>query len=738
MKADVDDLARFHLVGHRVETELPAATQLLPALLAPYRDLPALRYDYPLVLSDESPFVEPLADVTNRALQESAPRGRDGERLRQNVLRIEAEIRRRMADGRRGSLGELWDAVALRPQADGDGGDMPTLSLLGAASAAAGRLVDCDRDVAAEVVTHLWAATERATACATRRRIDELTLGLAGILRAHDARSDEGREPQHLRASLGGADRAAFDFDAWSEIMRSAATPPTISDGRRRRIRSALEVLRTQRFVPADDDDVDRAGAYPFLFRSCVAAAAAYRERMPAMVQLVKALAIAELELRNGYRESESDAYFDSFDESSLTADDLDGFPSYLVCLTDADLTADELAQVTRILGSDAPINVVVEVRDVLGEPGRRRPPNGRSPDAIIGRQLGRMAMGAGTAFVVQTATSHIPRMIDRIHAGVTAARPALFSVFTGSTDHVPGLAPYLVASAAVQSRAVPTFVFDPDAGSAWADRFELHPNPDVENGWPAGTVRFEDAEMQRHTEPAAFSIVDFAALDRRYARHFATAPPQTWHAGMQPADHLVDAALDTAELGRQVPYVMMATADGVVHRVVVDRELIRIAREYGETWRSLQELAGINNSHAIALVAAERTRWEQQVADREATRPVEAAPPATVPVDPGPAKAAAETAVPDTPVPAAPAPDEPYIETVRCTTCDECTDINPRMFAYDDNKQAYIADLSAGTYREMVEAAEACQVAIIHPGLPWDRAEHGLDDLIARAGALA
>lgn len=84
---------------------------------------------------------------------------------------------------------------------------------------------------------------------------------------------------------------------------------------------------------------------------------------------------------------------------------------------------------------------------------------------------------------------------------------------------------------------------------------------------------------------------------------------------------------------------------------------------------------------------------------------------------------------------PAAP-PDEPYIETPRCTTCDECTQINNRMFAYDENKQAYIADASAGTYRELVEATESCQVAIIHPGKPKNPNELGLDDLVARAEA--
>ena len=82
----------------------------------------------------------------------------------------------------------------------------------------------------------------------------------------------------------------------------------------------------------------------------------------------------------------------------------------------------------------------------------------------------------------------------------------------------------------------------------------------------------------------------------------------------------------------------------------------------------------------------------------------------------------------------AAPVSDEPFVETPRCTTCNECTDLNNRMFAYDANMQAYIADIDAGTYRELVEAAESCQVAIIHPGKPKNRNESNLDELVKRA----
>ena len=55
-------------------------------------------------------------------------------------------------------------------------------------------------------------------------------------------------------------------------------------------------------------------------------------------------------------------------------------------------------------------------------------------------------------------------------------------------------------------------------------------------------------------------------------------------------------------------------------------------------------------------------------------------------------------------------------------------------MFAYDANRQATIRDPAAGTYRQLVEAAESCQVSVIHPGKPRDAGESGLEELMVRA----
>ncbi len=98
-----------------------------------------------------------------------------------------------------------------------------------------------------------------------------------------------------------------------------------------------------------------------------------------------------------------------------------------------------------------------------------------------------------------------------------------------------------------------------------------------------------------------------------------------------------------------------------------------------------------------------------------------------------------------DAPAPAEAAPVEedddddalvmdPYIDTARCTSCNECTNLNKKMFAYNDAKQAYIKDAKAGTFAEIVQAAERCTAKIIHPGTPLNPRERDLEKWIERA----
>jgi ferredoxin len=341
------------------------------------------------------------------------------------------------------------------------------------------------------------------------------------------------------------------------------------------------------------------------------------------------------------------------------------------------------------------------------------------------GTQLASAAMSFDDVFVLQSTASNLYKLRDRVERGLRYAGPALFSVYAAPDGGaVPG---YLQAAAAMQGRAFPAFSYDPEAGPDLAARFSLENNPQPELDWPVERIEYADQDLQAQGEEVAFTFADFALCDARQAEHFEVVPRAAWGDGMLTAQDWLARPLRDPILG--VPYVLAVDDADLLCRLVVDERLMRGALRAREAWHRLQGLAGIHDSRTERRLARERQAWEEQH-ERELA--------AAAPVTPEPVPAPAVSAEVAAAAPAAPDParnpDEPYIETIRCSSCNECTQVNPRMFNYNENKQAFIADLKAGTYKQLVEAAESCQLSIIHPGKPWDPSEPGLEELMERA----
>ena len=70
----------------------------------------------------------------------------------------------------------------------------------------------------------------------------------------------------------------------------------------------------------------------------------------------------------------------------------------------------------------------------------------------------------------------------------------------------------------------------------------------------------------------------------------------------------------------------------------------------------------------------------------------------------------------------------------MECTSCDECVNINKKIFEYDGNKKAFVKDPRGGPFKDIVRSAEKCTGRCIHPGSPADPGEKGLDKLVKRA----
>jgi hypothetical protein len=725
----------FHLTGRCQGDSLTPihGLGLRPAMLAPYRELAALRHDFPIVLAEREgvpEFVRSLSSLVDAVLQDVAPRGIEGERLRRHGLQLEEEVRRAIEGGVTGTLGELWEQAAATLGAREGETLEQVLRQVSGALPADGKLLACDTDMPARLVTHAWRAAQRVKARRFQAELSRLVLRLSDILRAAFNHSQAGMQPQSLKESIGGPHQDAFDFDALSRIVAQGASSDELPVSRRERLIHTLGVLESQRFFRvATLADADEGDAFDFAFDNCAAAARAFRERMPQLTELVRALSIAELEASGRYVEAEHDSVFASFGEMSLSADDLARFPDYLVCIPPDRNDAPENAGLLEMLSSGLPAKVLVQTSDLFEETSIG---TGRFAFGVRSARLATAAMALGGMFVLQSPSSNLYALRARIVRGLASPGPALFSVFSVPGPAAGGLPPYLVAAAALQSRAFPAFSYEASAGGNWAARFSLENNPRRDDDWPVENVDYVDTAQQCLTEPWAFTFADFALCDARHSAHFARVARAAWSEAMRPAADWL--ALDESEAARRIPYLLAIDSEDALHRVIVDLRLMQAARRCLLLWRRLQEHGGVHDSHAERLLALEKAAWTAaQILLPVPSATASAASPAST--SPAPAtNGAAVSAADEASAPAAHSPDETWIETARCPSCNECQLINDRMFGYDERKQAYIKDISAGTYRQLVEAAESCQVAIIHPGKPRDANEAGLAELLERA----
>ncbi|MFZ5541300.1 MAG: ferredoxin [Pseudomonadota bacterium] len=733
MAAKFQDQLVFHMTGKLAGDGLSPVDDkdLRPALLARYRDLTPLRYDYPVVLveGDGNDYALSLSALVNRTLAEVAPRGIEGERLRRHGLRLERELRALLAHGAAGRVSELWKSAAARIATDADDAAADVLARAGDALNVDGALVDCDAALPARFVAHAWRHVQRGKARQFRALVDQLLRKLTDIRRAAFVNSEAGRRPEALRAAVGAGHADVFDFVAMSRLVARRAPKDELPAARRARIEWALSVLRAQPFYP--DPGAASHGAPPlaFEFDSCAAAIEAYRARLPKIVELVKALAIAELEAAGAYVEADHDPFFDRYDENALTADDLALFPDYLVCIPPGRNDAPENASLMQMLSSGLPVKVLVQADDLIDEASIG---TGHFTFGVRSSRLATTAMGLGGMFVLQSPSSNLYALRERVRRGLACRGPALFAVYGGTPKASSTLPPYLAAAAAMESRAFPAFTYDAAAGGNWAARFSLENNRDPDADWTVESLEFADDALQRVRERVAFTYADFALCDRRHSAHFAVVPRDRWNAAMLPVSDWL--ARPEGETIDRVPYLWAVDADDRLHRVIVDARLMQAARRALLLWHRLQEHGGIHNSHAEQLLTRERAAWEAQ--KRQELDSLQQAGAAAAAVAPAAAEGAAPAAAPPA-IEAAvekPPSDDAWIETARCPSCGECRNINDRMFGYNENKQAYIKDIDAGTYRQLVEAAESCQVAIIHPGKPRNPNEPGLAELLERA----
>jgi pyruvate-ferredoxin/flavodoxin oxidoreductase len=512
----------------------------------------------------------------------------------------------------------------------------------------------------------------------------------------------------------------------------------------------------------------------------------------------------AEKLLSGRYDPEADEADFANFGWRQFTDDEFTLCPPLFAVGGDGAMMDIGFQNLSRVMASGKPIRVVVvdtQASSSGGGQGCTAGFRGQVPDVTdpgpertgkeeYRKELALISMAHRGTYVMQSSQATPSHLFKHLLRGLQVRRPAVF-ILNAPCPREWGIAQDSAPEAArlaLESRAVPNIVFDPDRGKTFSESLDLDGNPSPEDRWTSRELTYvdEEGEEQRMTLP--LTIADWALGEERFRAHFS-APAEG--ARLVPFHEYLE--LDQDERAAATPFIYTVDAERRLGRICVSHEVVDLAEERLRYWAQLKELAGIEVSDHMreAVGETESRKLERQLAalkseyEAKITRLTTQYPvliarkiaegllkangnetvaqllekaeswegpafkaPAGVDFGVAPAAGgevpAAEQAPADAPggVAADAAVEEeeeelssePWIETIRCTACDECTTINNKMFAYNEEGLAYIADPLAGTFRQLVEAAEKCAPAIIHPGDPLNPDEKGLDQLIKRA----
>jgi pyruvate-ferredoxin/flavodoxin oxidoreductase len=461
-----------------------------------------------------------------------------------------------------------------------------------------------------------------------------------------------------------------------------------------------------------------------------------FEGHMARMAEGFKAVRMAELELAGGYSASEHEDFFRRFTWPQFSEQEWLLCPPVVSIGGDGAMYDIGFQNLSRAMMSGLPIKVLVVDTQVYSNTGGQACTSGFisqiSDMAPFGaaqrgkqetrKEISLIGMAHRTAYVMQGTIAHSTHLIESYIDGLNSRRPALFNIYAVCPpEHgVADDRSVDQSKLAVEGRAYPLFRYNPDLGTTFSECASLEGNPAIEQDWPTYTLKYLDEQGAERKMELPMTFADFAATEGRFGKQFRKAPPETWNDDMVLlADFL---KLDKDEREGRFPFIWGVDQKNRLMRLLVTEDLVRSTEERLAFWKQLKDVAGLGKSAVDAEKLADQVRAEllQKITASLGVSGGDMAPAAPL---------AAQGAAP-----AANGYEPVWIETPECTACDECTNLAPKVFAYNEQKQAIVVNPKGGKFADLVKAAEKCTAGCLHPGTPWNMNEPGIEKLMLRA----
>jgi len=251
----------------------------------------------------------------------------------------------------------------------------------------------------------------------------------------------------------------------------------------------------------------------------------------------------ARLEVSNDYKEEVHKPFFEAFDWEGFTEEELRLCPPIIAMGGDGAMYDIGFQNLSRLMASGLPLRVIVLDTQVYSNTGGQACTSGFtgqvSDMAAYGKaqkgkeesrkELSLIAMAHRTSYVLQSSQASPAHLVGGILRGLASNRPAIFNVYTPcQTEHgIPDDASEHNAKLALESRAVPYMIYDPDAGSTLTDRLDLDGNPSLGEDWPTYDLNYLDENGKEQSMTLPLTIADWAATELRFGKQFKRINPK-------------------------------------------------------------------------------------------------------------------------------------------------------------------------------------------------------------------
>ncbi|MCB0281884.1 MAG: 2-oxoacid:acceptor oxidoreductase family protein [Calditrichae bacterium] len=471
-----------------------------------------------------------------------------------------------------------------------------------------------------------------------------------------------------------------------------------------------------------------------------------FEGHMAKMADGFKAIRMTELELNGKYEPAKHHEFFTYFNWHQFTEEEWLLCPPVVALGGDGAMYDIGFQNLSRLMASGKPIKAIIVDTQVYSNTGGQACTSGfigqvsdmaQYGKAIQGKQeprkeIGLIAMSHRTTYVMQATMANTTHMIEGFIDGLMAKRPALFNLYT-SCQPEHGIGDDMgahQAKLAMESRAYPIFRYNPDNGKTARECFDLDGNPAMDKDWPTYSLKYKEDGRDKTMElPMTFA--DFAVTEARFRKHFRKAPVDTWNDSMVPLHEFLD--MDADEREGKFPYLWTVDKKQNLGRLLVAKPIVESCEERRDFWIMLRSIAGLDIKEPEAVDLESKIRKE--VVGKIAQGLMQLAGGNGGGIEALVAEPAAESSAPAENTAPAQSGDymAPWLDTEECTACDECINLNPKIFQYNSSKKAFIKDPNAGPYQDLVKAAEKCTAQVIHPGLPADRSAKDIDKWIKR-----